>query len=43
LGIVNPVTADGIDRIVAKASKAQEEWAKSSFAERRQVLKSLLK
>ena len=43
LGLVNPVTPDGIDRIVAKAAKAQQTWAKSSFAERRQVLKSLLK
>lgn len=43
LGLVNPVTSDGIDRIIAKASKAQQTWAKSSFAERRQVLKSLLK
>lgn len=43
LGLVNPVTADEIDRIVAKATKAQQAWAKSSFAERRQVLKSLLK
>lgn len=43
LGLVNPVTPDGIDRIVAKATKAQKTWAKSTFAERRQVLKSLLK
>jgi hypothetical protein len=43
LGLVNPVTPDGIDRIIAKAAKAQQTWAKTSFAERRQVLQSLLK
>ena len=43
LGLVNPVTPDGIDRIIAKATKAQQTWAKTSFAERRQVLQSLLK
>jgi acyl-CoA reductase-like NAD-dependent aldehyde dehydrogenase len=43
LGLVNTVTPDGVDRVVEKATKAQQTWAKSSFAERRQVLKTLLK
>lgn len=43
LGIVNPVTPDGIDRLVAKATAAQAEWAKTTFAQRRRVLKTLLK
>ncbi|GAB7344891.1 hypothetical protein MBLNU457_3328t1 [Dothideomycetes sp. NU457] len=43
LGLLNPITPDGIDRVVAKAQAAQNEWAKSSFAERRRVLKTLLK
>jgi hypothetical protein len=42
LGLINPVTPDGIDRIIAKATKAQQTWAKTTFAERRQVLKSVL-
>jgi len=43
LGIVNPVTADGIDRIISKAKDAQIAWAETSFAERRTVLRALLK
>lgn len=43
LGFVNPTTPDGIDRVVEKASKAQVEWAKTSFSQRRRVLKTLLK
>nr|OQO18817.1 hypothetical protein B0A51_12603 [Rachicladosporium sp. CCFEE 5018] len=42
LGLVNPSTPDGIDRAVAKAAKAQTEWAQTTFAQRRQVLRSLL-
>jgi len=40
---VNPSTPDGIDRAIAKATEAQEEWAKSTFKQRRRVLKTLLK
>lgn len=43
LGLVNPATPDGIDRAIAKAAEAQLAWAKTSFLERRQVLKTLLK
>ena len=43
LGLINPTTADGIDRAISKASEAQVEWAKTTFAQRRRVLKSLLK
>jgi len=43
LGIVNPYTREGIDRAIERASRAQEEWAKVSFAQRRKVLKTLLK
>ncbi|KAK5734016.1 Meiotic Sister-Chromatid recombination aldehyde dehydrogenase [Elasticomyces elasticus] len=42
LGLVNPVTPDGIDRAISKASKAQLAWARTTFAQRRVVLKSLL-
>ncbi|KAK4550739.1 hypothetical protein LTR36_000318 [Oleoguttula mirabilis] len=43
LGLVNPVTPDGIDRAIAKAAGAQVEWANSTFTQRRRVLKTLLK
>lgn len=42
LGLVNPTTADGIDRCVATAAEAQKGWAQTSFAERKAVLRSLL-
>lgn len=42
LGLVNPVTPDGIDRAIEKATKAQKEWALTSFSQRRRVLKTLL-
>ncbi|KAK3196319.1 Meiotic Sister-Chromatid recombination aldehyde dehydrogenase [Lecanicillium sp. MT-2017a] len=42
LGLVNPVTADGIDRCVAAAAEAQRGWAKTTFAQRKAVLRSLL-
>jgi hypothetical protein len=42
LGLVNPVTPDGIDRAIAKAATAQTGWAKSTFAQRRRLLKTLL-
>ncbi|KAI9880746.1 MAG: Meiotic Sister-Chromatid recombination aldehyde dehydrogenase [Pleopsidium flavum] len=43
LGLVNPATADGINRAVAKASEAQVQWAKTSFKQRRKVLRTLLR
>ncbi|KAF2190439.1 aldehyde dehydrogenase [Zopfia rhizophila CBS 207.26] len=43
LGRVNPSTADGIDRAIAKAKEAQIEWAKTAFSQRRKVLKTMLK
>ncbi|MGI4797630.1 MAG: aldehyde dehydrogenase family protein [Janthinobacterium lividum] len=43
LGRVNPTTADGIDRAVAKAQEAQTQWSKTTFSQRRLVLKTLLK
>ena len=43
LGIVNPATPDSIDRAIARALAEQPAWAKTTFAERRRVLKTLLK
>ncbi|KAK4507930.1 hypothetical protein PRZ48_001665 [Zasmidium cellare] len=43
LGLVNPSTPDRIDRTIAKAAAAQQQWKKSTFAQRRRVLKTLLK
>ncbi|KAK5626849.1 hypothetical protein RRF57_002564 [Xylaria bambusicola] len=42
LGFVNPSTPAGLDRAIAQAAVAQEKWAKTSFAERRRVLRSML-
>ncbi|KAI3340887.1 Aldehyde/histidinol dehydrogenase [Ustulina deusta] len=42
LGFVNPSTPAGLDRAIAQAAAAQEKWAKTSFAERRRVLRSML-
>lgn len=41
LGLVNPSTSDGIDRSIASAGQAQLEWAKTTFQQRRAVLKSM--
>ena len=43
LGFVNPSTPDGIDRAIARAKDAQTEWAKTTFKQRRRVLKTILK
>jgi acyl-CoA reductase-like NAD-dependent aldehyde dehydrogenase len=43
LGRINPSTADGIDRAIAKAKDAQVKWAETSFYQRRRVLKTMLK
>ncbi|KAI4233368.1 MAG: hypothetical protein L6R40_007093 [Gallowayella cf. fulva] len=43
LGQVNPATPDGIDRAVTRAAEAQKEWAKTTFKQRRKVLRTMLK
>lgn len=43
LAHINPTTPDGIDRIVSKASEAQLQWARTTFVQRRRVLRTLLK
>lgn len=43
LGLVNPATPAGIDRAVEQAKVAQEKWARTTFTQRRQVLRTLLK
>ncbi|KAL8636202.1 MAG: hypothetical protein Q9228_006378, partial [Teloschistes exilis] len=43
LGQSNPATSDGIDRAVVKATEAQQEWARTSFSQRRKVLRTMLK
>jgi acyl-CoA reductase-like NAD-dependent aldehyde dehydrogenase len=43
LGRVNPATPDGIDRAIIKAQEAQLAWAKTTFSQRRRVLKTILK
>lgn len=43
LGYVNPATPDGIDRAVVKAAEAQKEWSKTTFKQRRKVLRTMLK
>ncbi|KAI9823449.1 MAG: Meiotic Sister-Chromatid recombination aldehyde dehydrogenase [Thelocarpon impressellum] len=43
LSTVNPASAAAVDRAVKRAAEAQREWAKTSFAQRRRVLRTLLK
>ncbi|KAF2149467.1 ALDH-like protein [Myriangium duriaei CBS 260.36] len=43
LGLVNPATVDSVDRAIARAQADQPTWATTSFAERRRVLKTLLR
>ncbi|KAI9042334.1 aldehyde dehydrogenase family protein [Aspergillus affinis] len=38
-----PETKDGVDRKIKAAKNAQVEWARTNFAERRKVLRTLLK
>lgn len=38
-----PATVDDVNEAVRMAGAAQSEWAKSTFPERRQVLRTLLK
>lgn len=43
LGLINPASRDKIDRIIARAAAAQLTWSKTTFSQRRKVLKTLLK
>ncbi|KAF2792407.1 aldehyde dehydrogenase-like protein [Melanomma pulvis-pyrius CBS 109.77] len=43
LGRVLPTTASGIDRAIGDAKEAQVQWAQTTFAQRRRVLKTMLK
>lgn len=40
---IKPATVEDVNNAVQAAKAAQEEWAKTSFAERRKVLRTLLK
>lgn len=40
---IKPATPDDVNRAVQAAKNAQEEWARTTFAERRKVLNTLLK
>ncbi|PIG87926.1 aldehyde dehydrogenase-like protein C21C3 [Aspergillus arachidicola] len=40
---IKPATTEDVDRAIQAAKKAQIEWARTSFAERRKVLRTLLK
>jgi len=42
LGCINPSTTAGIDRAIATAEKAQQTWARTSFIQRRRVLRTML-
>lgn len=41
--LVNPASPDKIDRLITRAATAQLTWGKTTFAQRRKVLKTLLK
>ncbi|RCI15739.1 hypothetical protein L249_2911 [Ophiocordyceps polyrhachis-furcata BCC 54312] len=43
LGLVNPCSAAAVDRAVASAGRAQVGWCRTSMAQRRAVLRSLLR
>jgi acyl-CoA reductase-like NAD-dependent aldehyde dehydrogenase len=40
---IKPATVEDVNEAVRSAGAAQREWAASTFAERRQVLRTLLK
>lgn len=40
---MNPATPEGIDRAIEKAQLAQETWKETTFTQRRQVLRCLLR
>ncbi|TQS36505.1 hypothetical protein Golomagni_03043 [Golovinomyces magnicellulatus] len=41
LGYVNPQSPNGIDRAILKAKEAQIQWSKTSFSQRRKVLRCI--
>lgn len=43
LRLVNPSTPAGLDRSIAEAARAQKTWARTTFRERRAVLRSMLR
>lgn len=43
LGRIAPATEADIDEAVMRAKEAQVEWAKTTFAQRRKVLRTMLK
>lgn len=43
LSFINPASPDKIDRTISRAAVAQETWCRTTFAQRRKVLRSLLK
>lgn len=43
LGLVNPSTRDAVDRAVDAAERAQGPWATTTLAQRKQVLRSLMR
>lgn len=43
LDAIEPATERDVDDAVERAKAAQEKWRQTSFAERRRVLKTLLK
>lgn len=43
LGKVAPASPEDIDDAIAKAAAAQQQWAKTSFDERKKVLRTLQK
>lgn len=40
---IKPATPETVDQAIKAAQNAQVEWARTSFAERRKVLRTLLK
>lgn len=40
---IKPATVEDVNEVVRIAKAAQPEWAKTTFAERRKVLRTLLK
>ncbi|KAB5562941.1 Aldehyde/histidinol dehydrogenase [Coniochaeta sp. 2T2.1] len=43
LGLINPSTPAAIDRAIDQATAAQKKWAATTFAQRRAVLRTLLR
>lgn len=40
---IKPATVEDVNKAVGAAKAAQREWARTTFAERRKVLRTLLK